>query len=282
MPRTFHFKDYVASTERFFFTRKRLSPKAPRITHNHDHHEIFWIKAGIGTHLINQHRIGLKPGSLVFIRPQDEHALISSRDAPLELVNVSISNQSVFHLGERYAEDLTNRFFWTDAQLPTHLNLDEEQQRTLTQMEHLLENGTRSLARIEGFILEIASWLGDEDERYRHLPSWLKIGCEKALKPEVFRQGPKGFVHACGRGHEHVCRAMRQHLGVSPAQHINQIRMAYAARQLANTDTRVEDIAQHCGLDNLSHFYREFKRHTGMTPAKYRREYHRDPVQPAD
>lgn len=40
--------------------------------------------------------------------------------------------------------------------------------------------------------------------------------------------------------------------------------------------------AQHCGLDNLSHFYREFKRHTGMTPAKYRREYHRDPVQPAD
>ena len=277
---TFRFSDYVDDGERFFFTRKRLVPKPPKLLHNHDHHELFWIKAGHGSHLINGAQKPLSAGCIVFIRPSDTHAFISQAPSPLELVNVSISNQSIFHLGERYASDLGGRYFWSDDRFPTHIHLDEEQQRQLAQMEHLLENGNRSLARIEGFVLEIISWLGEHDDRYVHLPSWLRVGCQRASNPDVFRLGARGLVAACGRGHEHVCRAFKKYLGVSPSEHINQIRMAYAARQLSTTDMPIEDIAQGCGIDNLSHFYREFKRHNAMTPAQYRRHYRRDPIQP--
>ena len=278
---TFKMKDYVQGDERYFFTRKRLSPRPPKVQHDHDHHELFWIKGGNGYHWVNQSSYPLQPGSLVFIRPSDCHAFYSSTHAPLELVNVTISSQSIFHLGERYGEDLGNRYFWSDRPLPDHIQLDEEQQLQLSQMEHLLENGQRSLARIEGFVLEITSWLGTHDERYSHLPGWLKQGCEKATQPEVFRLGAKGLVQACGRGHEHVCRAFQKYLNQSPSEHINQIRMAYAARQLSTTDQPIEGVAEACGIDNLSHFYREFKKYNQLTPGQYRKHYHRDPVQPA-
>ena len=276
----FQIKDYLQSDEHFFFTRKLLSSRPPRVQHDHDHHEMFWIKNGRGRHWINGTSQELIPGTLVFIRPSDCHAFYSDRTEPLDLVNVTISNQSIFHLGERYASDLSSRYFWSDQALPEHIHLDEEQQLQLSQMEHLLENGQRSLARIEGFILEITAWIGGMDERYRHLPTWLRQGCEQATQPDVFRHGAKGLVEVCGRGHEHVCRAFQKYFGHSPSEHINQIRMAYAARQLSNSNTPIEDIAISCGIDNLSHFYREFKRHNQMTPGQYRKQYRRDPVQP--
>jgi len=40
-------------------------------------------------------------------------------------------------------------------------------------------------------------------------------------------------------------------------------------------------VAEACGIDNLSHFYREFKKYNQLTPGQYRKHYHRDPVQPA-
>jgi AraC family cel operon transcriptional repressor len=49
----------------------------------------------------------------------------------------------------------------------------------------------------------------------------------------VFREGAEGFVKVAGRSQEHVCRQTRRHLGLSPTQYVNRIRIQHAAMLLA-------------------------------------------------
>jgi AraC-like DNA-binding protein len=55
------------------------------------------------------------------------------------------------------------------------------------------------------------------------------------------------------------------------ANYINVKRIEAARQLLKDTDGKVIDIAFHVGFDNLTYFYRHFKKHTGFSPIEYRR-----------
>ncbi len=278
--RTFRLADYLTQADSFFYAYKTLEDAPLETLHDHDHYEVFWIVSGHGTHWINAYQRDLAPGDLVFIRPTDRHGLESVAADPLTIVNVSVPASTVRHLGARYPE-LAERFFWSRATLPFHMPLDETQASQLRALESLLRVGERSLARIEGFVLALCTGvLGQALHGEGSVPGWLQKACEQIHRAEHFRRGAAGFVELCGRGHEHVCRSMKRHLGTTPSVYVNQIRMAHSAKELVATERSVAAIAEHCGLDNLSHFYRQFQKAHGMTPAQYRRQYRMDPVRP--
>ena len=61
--------------------------------------------------------------------------------------------------------------------------------------------------------------------------------------------------------------------GTSILTYINQVRISNACRMLLNSKNQVLHVALACGFDNLSNFNRQFKRHTGYSPTKYRSIY---------
>jgi AraC family transcriptional regulator len=69
----------------------------------------------------------------------------------------------------------------------------------------------------------------------------------------------------------HLGRVFRRHYGVSIAAYLRRLRLDRAAAKLAESDTPVARIAAEEGFADQSHFTRAFKRHTGATPARYRR-----------
>lgn len=75
---------------------------------------------------------------------------------------------------------------------------------------------------------------------------------------------------AAGRSPEHVCRQARRHLGLTPTQYVNRIRIQHAATLLAGTGRRLPDVASECGFENLSCFHRLFRLQYGTTPRAYR------------
>lgn len=278
---TFRMTSYVRDGESFHFARKRLESAPPRIVHTHDYYECFWIEAGRGLHWINGQKLPLKPGALVFIRPQDTHGFQSRGTAAMEMVNISFFVETADHLIARYRQDLGDRFFWADGPMPRAHQLDEAQQAMLARLGRELERGPRSLAQIESFLLAVMTRvLTPPAGVAEQVPGWLATACQAIREPELFRQGAGGFVRAAGRSHEHVCRATREHLGMSPSAYVNRIRMEHAARLLAGSDDTISDIALACGLENLSHFYRVFRDHYSMTPRRYRRRHQMEIVQP--
>lgn len=61
--------------------------------------------------------------------------------------------------------------------------------------------------------------------------------------------------------------------GTSIVTYITQIRIRNACEMLLSTNKQVLQIAMECGFDNLSNFNRQFKKHTGCSPSKYRKTY---------
>lgn len=59
--------------------------------------------------------------------------------------------------------------------------------------------------------------------------------------------------------------------GMSREAYLRQLRVAHACRLLSGTERSIIGIAFECGYNDLSGFYRAFKRETKRTPASWRR-----------
>lgn len=74
-----------------------------------------------------------------------------------------------------------------------------------------------------------------------------------------------------GVSREHLSRAFRQALGVSPSEYLIQQRLRMAAQHLRTSDAKLETIARLSGFSGANYFVRAFKKHVGVTPAAFRR-----------
>ena len=241
----FSMSDLAGAGEFFHFARKLLEPRRPKFLHQHDYHEVFLVTRGATEHWTVDGVNRLEKGSLVFVRPDDRHAVQAVRGELNEIVNVAFRSEIADHLGDRYAADLGGRFFWHDRARPDVFPLTGPQFERAANLSSELQTSRNSLAAIEEYLLALMTRVVDHraatDES---IPGWLVAATAAAKRPEVFREGAAGFVKAAGKGHEHVCRVARKHLGVSPSAYVNKIRMEYAALMLSGSDLSINDISK--------------------------------------
>ena len=62
----------------------------------------------------------------------------------------------------------------------------------------------------------------------------------------------------------------KKEFGSTLSDYIRTQRMKEAMRLLSDSDLQIQSIAQHCGILDVQHFSKCFKRHTGMSPTAYR------------
>jgi len=65
-------------------------------------------------------------------------------------------------------------------------------------------------------------------------------------------------------------RRFRQVCHISPVKYLAKIRVDSACRALRGSVSSLADIAMESGFYDQSHFCRQFKKHTGLTPRSYR------------
>ncbi|MBQ8525366.1 MAG: AraC family transcriptional regulator [Clostridia bacterium] len=68
----------------------------------------------------------------------------------------------------------------------------------------------------------------------------------------------------------YLYRIFIEHLGISPSEHISNIRLARAVALMEYAHLTVNEIALSSGFYDLSHFTRVFHRRYGMAPGRYR------------
>jgi len=70
---------------------------------------------------------------------------------------------------------------------------------------------------------------------------------------------------------ESFIRLFKRWTGETPMRYVQQVRMREACRLLADTDSSIDEIALQTGFPDRFYFSRVFKRHTGHSPAAYRK-----------
>lgn len=239
----------------------------PGTHHAHRFREVFWVLEGQGSHSVSGRSFPLSSQLLVLVHEDDLHEMRPSPGHHLRFVNLAFDRKTSRSVVRRYA--VPDPF---DLPLEErHIHLDSDRWMQFKHFGYELQTGRRGRGALERFLLNLLYLLRQPEQPPDSCgaPVWLQEAMlHLQVAPGDLSLGR--FVDLCGRSREHVTRVCRGHLGRSPTELLNDVRLSHASVALAQSDKKVIDIAHQSGFGHLGHFYREFQRRYGMTPRRYR------------
>jgi AraC family transcriptional regulator len=126
---------------------------------------------------------------------------------------------------------------------------------------------------IEGLLLELvasASRLREQNGSSGR-PRWLEEARDRIHVELSARPSLGGLAESVGVHPVTLARAFRQTFGCTVGEYVRRLRIERAALQLTETDLSLAEIALAAGFSDQSHFSNLFRRHTGLSPFKFRR-----------
>jgi len=260
------------------FWVESLSTVSPE--HTHEFYEFFLIKSGTCKHIVNGSTQLLKPGSLVFVRPDDTHRYERDGDTDCCFLNMpcrlSLIEETFTYLNEEeYKYGLLSTPLPQISML-SQLEMDElirdfERIRMLSTIDRM-----KSRIHLKGVLIHIFTqyFFTREIMEQREIPLWLEHALSKIQLKENLNQGLQALYALSGRSVGHVNRAFRQYLHLTPTQYINQLKLHRARSLLLTTELPVVEIALESGFENISHFYHQFKKFYHQAPLDLRKNSH--------
>lgn len=125
---------------------------------------------------------------------------------------------------------------------------------------------------IEGLVLEVLARAArcSATKSKGRPPVWL--GQARDLLHARFSESLRlaDIAETVGTHPVYLARAFRRRHHCTIGDYIRRLRIEFASRELIDTDAPLVDIALRGGFCAQSHFSSTFKRHTGLSPARYR------------
>lgn len=93
---------------------------------------------------------------------------------------------------------------------------------------------------------------------------------EKALMPNV---NTTSIISKYGYAEDYIRAKFKKHTGKTPIEFLNGIRIDHAIFliNIYNSTLPMSEISAMCGFDDYAYFSRVFKKHTGVSPANYKK-----------
>jgi AraC family transcriptional regulator len=125
---------------------------------------------------------------------------------------------------------------------------------------------------IEGLLLELVAAAGRlrEQNGGSRRPRWLEDARERIHLELGARPSLSGLADSVGVHPVTLARAFRRAFGCSVGEYVRNLRIERAVHQLAQTELSLAEIALGAGFSDQSHFSNLFRRHTGLSPYKFR------------
>lgn len=237
----------------------------------HDFHELFYVLDGGGAFHLAGTASSCSRGGLVFVPAGLSHRIEDGPGTPLALYGIAVAPAVC-----RAEPGLFDRV--PPGRLPVGPMLAgkarADLQRLLFEQMHV-RHGSRTL--ILGLTLQLLSQLArsavaEPTRRPGATPYRQAVERYVAELPHRFLEATDLDEAAAesGMSRRRFTQLFREVTGSSWAAHVTGLRIDYACRLLRETSRSILSTAFECGYDDLSIFYRVFRRQTGLTPRSYR------------
>jgi AraC family transcriptional regulator len=124
---------------------------------------------------------------------------------------------------------------------------------------------------MEGVLLEVLAEGARSSEGHGSgAPSWLRRVREWLEDSYLQAPGLAALAAVAGVHPVHLSRQFHKHYHLTIGEYIRNRRIERASELLSNSELSMTEIASACGFSDQSHFCALFKKHSGITPAKFR------------
>jgi AraC family cel operon transcriptional repressor len=231
-------------------------------------------------HVVNGEHQALTTHDLVFVRPADEHAFGTVRKSDFTIINLAFPPDCLEFLLGRYALAGAGVADWWQAWgAPRVWHLSPAESHRVAAAFAQLADMPQARLTVEKFLLNVIcdTTAIRQGDPFANCPDWLRKALRElhAAPAAALQEGPAGLARLCGRTLEHVSRVLMAGTGLTPTQVVNQVRLQRAATLLSTTDTPADRVSLECGYQSVSHFFRLFRQHYGLTPRQYRQRTRR-------
>ena len=263
------------------------NPQPPFPLHVHDFHELVLVYSGNATHLTIAGERSIQGGDLLSIKLGQAHGYKNIQN--LILMNILLKPSF-------FAEDP-----YMVQQLPAFKAIfgDEEQEANLekapivqlklnfglfSKVKSLVENARAELyGRPDGYRAMVVSLIQELIvlllRNYKEDEARADFAADKTTLFDYIRENFKSSIRMAdlmsvsGMSESNILRIYKRHMGCSPFQYINRLRLDAASDELIQTDKSITFIAMDLGFNDSNYFSRLFRRHTGLSPREYRNKH---------
>lgn len=245
--------------------------------HDHTFYEICYVLDGNLPHYVNEQKLDLETGDMIFIRPKDRHVYVRDNDCR------AYHRDIIFEAG--FFESVLNFLHpelladYHRGILPNKTNLSTE---TIERFERRINDYLAIPATdvkskqifAKTLLVELLYYYNTpsfkDKNDYPYIVSYIisKMNMRSNLK-----QGIEYIFRNLKYSKSHICNTFKKHMHVSLTEYINELRLDYAASLLKFTNNSLYDISQECGFSSLSYFNKLFKQKYHCTPAKFGKNY---------
>ncbi len=255
--------------------------------HYHNNFEISFITEGSGKRIVGDSIEEFQPGDLVFIGHNLPHVWIAEKDAStlsrrtLEMVYLQFSSEvlspQLLALPEfRYVEKamtLSERGIQIVGQTLNEVSELMLQLPYLKSFDRILyffnlmniigQSETNIQLASNEYIKKRFSAI---NKRIADIHEYLMIN----YREEVDLKKLAGLVNMAESS---LCRFFKMKMGITLFEYLNQLKTDFACKLLMDHDLSITEICMDSGFNNISHFNKQFKKYTGVTPTEYRKRF---------
>jgi len=255
--------------------------------HYHNNYEISFITEGSGKRIVGDSIEEFQPGDLVFIGCNLPHVWIANKESSTP------SNRTLEMVFLQFTSDFLSSGLMS---LPEFRNI----KRALDLSERGIQIVGNTLNEVSELMLQLP-YLESFDRmlhffRMMDIIGRSKTNIQLASKEYLklrFNTGNKriAIIHEylmknyredvnlkkladlVNMAEGSLCRFFKMNMGITLFEYLNKIKTDFACKLLMDQDMSIMDVCFDSGFNNVSHFNKQFKKITGVTPSEYRKRF---------
>ena len=250
--------------------RHEVTYERPIPLHDHDYYEIQCGCEASAMQTLNGQEDKFLCNDVFMLRPEDQHEIHVSPKQKFVYYNIAFETRRLEFIYENYHLESIKKWM-DDRSWPRKVRFSPMGIAAIRNgLREMLLDTQREFA-VDRFLFNFFFQLEQAKRHpYHDCPEWLQQTIARLDEPQWLKMGPRAMQKLSGYTLEYVSRILKKYANTTPRDVLNRIRMEHAATQLGMGTCDVYSLANDCGIESPSYFFRLFKKTYGCTPLQYR------------
>lgn len=248
----------------------------------HEEIEIKYYYEGVSTLIVDKDIIVANPGDITVVNPFEIHANVDIGQANGKYLSIILNLDFLKELNPN-GLDLRKAFVTSGKKLYNHIVNNQRMQSIILQVNEEIKGEKENYRLVvyalitELFALLLRDYVNNEKvlskaEKYTKRADLISPALTKIFEDFNKKITIKELADLCSVSEYHFLRTFKKETGFTAIQYIINYRISLAETLLKTTENTIEEIAYACGFDDVSYFYRCYKKIKGISPKKSRKQ----------